>query len=549
MQALLLSAVLSMGATLAPADARAEFAARLKKATGPKQLRELDTWSARNKLDPERAKVRAILRQVTPPARVSGDYRRREMARLRGEQARNEVEAFLEVRTKAVTENLHDVIVWMSDRSYAPPEARKRVLSIARRLMTNDKNELKKVVGALIRAKNKDRNAIELRSADRQFDAKLASVLREFTNKMLTAVSKCIAAGEIGYGFDLYRWLLEIDPENERAHRGLGEQKVEGEWLRPFEVIQWRRGFRWDPTFGWKPRQDKALERYDAGEIYDQTDNRWGKLAELNARHADAEHPWVIESEHFKLHSTATLEQSVKLVERLELFFLGAFRQYDRFFGSGSRAISLVFGTGTTKKLQVYFYRNRDQFMKHAKPSVEWAAGFYSGGRHASFFYQAGRHTINTMQHELTHQILGEFASGYGTHSPWVVEGAAVYLEYATARGGEVILDGIAGNREIAEYRKKLRAGEPEHTLRYLVKTFPTSGTWNQGVILRNYRGAGAAWEFLMNFDGGRYRGDTVQLLSDNYQGSMRSLSDYYGISLKGLTFLMKRYYTECDVR
>jgi hypothetical protein len=54
---------------------------------------------------------------------------------------------------------------------------------------------------------------------------------------------------------------------------------------------------------------------------------------------------------------------------------------------------------------------------------------------------------------------------------------------------------------------------------------------------------------FLMNFDGGRYRRDTVQLLSDNYQGRVRPVSDYFGISVEGLTILMERFYKECDVR
>ena len=83
-------------------------------------------------------------------------------------------------------------------------------------------------------------------------------------------------------------------------------------------------------------------------------------------------------------------------------------------------------------RLVVNFYRDRAQFQAHANPPTGWAAGFYSGGRHASFFYASGGWT--TLQHEIVHQILGESSPG-GAPS-WLAEGAAVYLENAFFRDG-----------------------------------------------------------------------------------------------------------------
>ena len=40
--------------------------------------------------------------------------------------------------------------------------------------------------------------------------------------------------GEYGLAFDLFQYVLLLDPENERAHKGLGHIKVKGEWLRRY---------------------------------------------------------------------------------------------------------------------------------------------------------------------------------------------------------------------------------------------------------------------------------------------------------------------------
>jgi len=287
--------------------------------------------------------------------------------------------------------------------------------------------------------------------------------------------------------------------------------------------------------------------RYDEGEAYDHATRKWGKLSELNERHADGRNPWRIESEHFLLISTADLEQNVKLIARLEAFFLQAFRQFDRFFG-GRQGTALIFGMSkNTKRLKVYFYRDHEQFKKLAKPSADWVAGYYTTATHASYFYDLGRGTTHVMQHELTHQILSEFGRG-GHACAWIAEGAATYLENAKTKDGVLSLGGIKGNGRASGYRKRIRGGSKEHSLSDMVTKFGRGGKWDSGDISSNYRGAAATWFFLMTFDAGRYRGDTVQLLSDAYASRPLDLHEYYGISLEGLTFLMDRFYRECEV-
>lgn len=53
-----------------------------------------------------------------------------------------------------------------------------------------------------------------------------------------------------------------------------------------------------------------------------------------------------------------------------------------------------------------------------------------------------------------------------------------------------------------------------------------------------NYRGAGAAVCFLMNFDGGRFRGDFIEYLRDSYNDPDRTLEEYFDRSRRDVTFM-----------
>jgi len=538
-------AVAAQGAS--PAE---EFEQRLKAATGPMGLRELTEWCKEHKLKAEEERVREVISKIALPRKRARDAAKREAARRRAIQAREQVGLFLDERAESLDEELGELADWMREKKYAPESATELVLGIARRVLEDHGEKLAALEEKVRSLENDERTSSQAKSLTRQFDSRFKSIRREFTNKIAVAVDKCMKAGETGFAYDVYRWLLTVDPDNDRAHKGLGEVEVGGKWLRPFAVSRYRKGLVWDDRWGWIPRQEKMRTRYDDGEAYDHATKKWGKLSDLNERHADGRNPWKIESEHFLLISTADLERNVKLITRLEAFFLGAFRQFDRFFG-GRQGTALIFGMSkNTKRLKVYFYRDRDQFFKLAKPGEEWVAGYYTTATHASYFYDAGRSTNHVLQHELTHQILSEFGRG-GHACPWIAEGAATYLEDAKMKNGVLALGGIRGNGNTSAYRQRIRGGAKERSLEDMVRLFGKGGNWSKGeppVIRSNYRGAAATWFFLMTFDNGRYRGDTVQLLSDAYAGRARDVHEYYGISLEGLTFLMDRFYRECEV-
>ena len=536
-----LCALLSQGT-----EAGSSFDELFRHATGPKQLTALDVWCQKNKMPEERKRVQDVLKAYAAGMKTDP----REPARVSGDQARAAVAEFRENRARSVSEEVKKIVAWMISEKYAPADAKDRLNVLVKGLLADLGSDRDALLGEIRGVENGERSAEDLKKAAANFDTQVKSVLKKFTNQIFSAVEKCLAAGEAGYAFDLYRFLLQVDPDNERAHRSLGEQKIDGRWIRPFEQEQWKAGVAWDEKAGWVPI--KQRDRVEKGEIFDLQSKQWGKAADLNGTHADPSRAWRMESEHFELISTAPHELNIRLLVRMEAFFLQAFRQYDLFFSGkgGGKAANLVFGVvPTKKKLTVNYYRDEAQFKQFANPPTNWAAGFYDPSKHSSYFYSIrGDVSWLVMQHELTHQILGEYSDGGGGAS-WIIEGAAVYLEAGDFQNGTLNLGGIEQNYMLAGYRKNVRAKMPEHSIKYLTDTFGPGKSWNQGEINKNYRGAGAAIFFLMRVDGGRYHADVIQLLRDNYFGGKpKPLEEYFGMSIASLDLLMERFYRDCDV-
>jgi hypothetical protein len=527
-------------------DLRRDFDEAWKAADGPAALRDLELWCAKNKLAAERVQVQKLLSTLTLPEKPAADQTSREAARVERAESRKAVREFTASRSRAAQADLAKLVAWMKAERFAPPQAKERLARFVRELVPGQA-ERSAALAALSDLEHGPLAPDLERKLDKEFASKFAAFLKPHIERLFFAVDRCLAAGEPGLAFDLYQWLLRIDPDNERARRGLGEARVGDRWLRPFEVDQVKAGLSWDEKLGWIIAKEKP--RYDAGDCFDLGGQRWAKLADLNRLHAEPASPWKLRSEHFELFSTADLELSIQVLSRLEAFFLQAFRQYDLFFAGKGSAASLVFGMAPAKKrLTVYFYRDHDQFTKEAKPPVAWAAGFYTSQKHASYFHAQGQSFVeSTLQHELTHQILAEYSGG-GSPPQWQAEGAAVYLEDAFFQGGTLTLGTLESHTRLATYQAALRAGQKEHGLRDVLR-FVTIKDWDSGDIQMNYRGVGAVLYFLMNFDGGRYRGDAIAMLRDAYSGNARPTSDYFGLSLGALDLLMNRFYRDCEPR
>lgn len=511
------------------------FEASLERATGPMSFLRLDKWCADFDHDEWRTQLRPhleLLAAAKEPAQAE-----RERARVRRAQAVAAATRFRGERADQLAADLDELVDDMRAQRYAPDDLKKELLELVR--LGIERAGRRETAGRLARSiASLTNGSPDDEKTRRAWRKALDKVRTATTKRLIEAVDDCLAAGEPGLGFDLLGLLLQLDPNNARAHKGLNHVEVSGQWLRAFDARRWELGFAWHPQRAWVRRADAA--RYDKGEVLDIQRGEWTTLAEADARHASTDDPWIVETEHFRLRSTASLTRTAAVATRLEAFYLAVFRQYDLFFAQRGGA-ALVFGVAPIPRpLEVWFYASQEQYRTYAKGYVSGSAGFYSSATHASYFYDMGE-DYSTLQHELVHQVLGE-SSPNGSAPAWLAEGAAVLLEDARFEDGVLVVGGVEDNDDIRAWRDGMLAGKSELSLQQITQLVDQAD-WNRGLSIQNYKAAGATLHFLCHFDGGRYRGDLVEMLKDAYWSRPTSLQTSFGLPPAALEAMMRRFY------
>lgn len=501
---------------LAPLHA-AYFEDALRRASGPAGFQALARW-AREHGHPEWVERLAPWLRLLPDARGAD-----ERARARRAQALEATAAYQSERLAQLFAGLQELLDGLTDG--CPPALRADLEALAARA-------LPAADAAALRARLEALPTRTDAAAERAARTQLRRLTDRVTARLLDGVDTCLEAGEPGLGFDLLQQLLAIDPEHPRAHRGLGHVQVEGRWLRRYEAQRWSAGQEWLPGAGWVRRSERS--RWEAGECCD-PERGWSSREEADRRHADPATPWTIETEHFRLRSTAPLARSAEVAERLEAFYLAMFSRLDLFF-AGRGGAALVFGVSATpRRHEVFYYGSRAQYLSHAQADPK-TAGFYDPSRRCAFFYE--QEDWRTLQHELTHEILAESSPGLSGRAAWLVEGTAVYLEDARLVGGAIVLPGA---RERPFLRAHLQAGRELGVPVSELVTLDQAG-WNAVSTPEHYGAAGALVYFLCHADGGRYRGDLVRMLLGTYQGRPVSLPEATGLSLEAVAALEEHF-------
>lgn len=242
--------------------------------------------------------------------------------------------------------------------------------------------------------------------------------LRAAHAEALFALARETANG--GDGTTAYQWLHETlhhDPAHNEARRVLGLGAPSS------ARISRRSGTKNHPDFGW-PRG-----RY-----------------------------WQIESEHYRITTSASADAGVELAKKLERFhavWQQVFFSYwsddesiaERFRGGNARL-------GTRKKLDVVLFADRDEYvmkLQRYEPQIAMTLGYYMKGEQTAFFYDGDASVEPTWYHEATHQLfqeLGDAIADVGEISNfWIVEGIAVYMESLVARDGYITLGGVDAER------------------------------------------------------------------------------------------------------
>jgi hypothetical protein len=384
----------------------------------------------------------------------------------------------------------------------------------------------------------------------KELDSRIASARKTRSGSLMPLARTCYDAGLMAYAYDLVFDCLRSEPENAIARVAVGQVKSGNEWVSRYTASQRQAGNVYCDEIGWVPGAQAA--RVKAGEWCE--NGKWMTLAEANKLHASLSNPWIIETENFVLKSTATRGQALLIAERLEATRELCFREYLEFFmrGSRNRGTQLLFNAPSDKKLVVNYYGRKSDFESaigalgtspDQKKLMLRSAGLYSLRQHASFFYydpNFGPFQIIVMQHEITHQILGEYACGAAGQT-WLSEGVAKVLEAAQfGDDGRLVNQTGYDHPDIMTTASMLKSGKAPSASQMM--NLSHEAFHSEPGRHANYVVSGALCRFLLDFKEGSYAADFLEYLYDSYRGDHPNIAEYLNMEPAALDVAFKGY-------
>jgi len=362
-----------------------------------------------------------------------------------------------------------------------------------------------------------------------EWDRRFGQLRRQQAKNLETLARKAVRADRASMAFELVLTAIREDPDHERIRRILGYQKFRGGWYTGYEVAKLKAGQVWDVKYGWLSAKD--LRRYQQGERL--SPKGWVSAEEDARLHHDIRSGWVVATEHYKILTNEGIEAGVRLGVKLEQLHRVWKELFIRYFATEAEVAELFDGRvrrPQLPQLQVVYFRNRDEYVSALtaafpdwkKEVVAMSEGVYSAMARQAFFFAEKGQDDRTIYHEATHQLFHQsprpvVAEAGVRANFWIVEGVALYMETLRREDGFLVLGGF----------DDVRMKDARHRL--LVDDFyvPLSEFASYGMerlqtdkrIRTLYSQAAGLANFLVHYDGGRYRDVLVAYLAAVYTG------------------------------
>lgn len=334
------------------------------------------------------------------------------------------------------------------------------------------------------------------------------------------------------FAFQLVREVAFHDPDHQHARRLLGFVRYGDEWTTPFSRLKRTQGFVDHPQFGWISK--RHLARYENGERL--FNGQWLSVEKEALLRNRFENGWEIETDHFLIRTNHSLEQGVRLGRELETFHRFFIREYAGFFNSPQNMKALFDGGTSPRETRrephrVHYYRNKEEFvaaLRGRQPNISLANGLYLPSEKTAFFFHGDDHElVETMYHEVAHQLLGEShprTIDVGeTADFWVIEGFACYQETFRHDDEGVRIGGlphlrmfwarhqVEENRFYVPLRQFVRMGKKEFQNPADVQLLHAWYSQATGLV-----------HFFLHYEEGLYRDAFIDYLSQVYSPAAR---------------------------
>ncbi|MBN8628859.1 MAG: hypothetical protein J0M17_25580 [Planctomycetes bacterium] len=316
---------------------------------------------------------------------------------------------------------------------------------------------------------------------------------------------------------------LRENPDHADAGRVLGLQTVDGRQRSPFAQAKHRANQVWHAKFGWLPQEH--VTRYESGERY--LNGKW-VTAEEDARiHATVDRGWAVDTENFRVVTNHSLEEGVRLADRLERMHQ-VWRQLFARYHTAEAEWTRLFNGGAPRdyhkrRYNVVYFRTKEEYvaaLEKREPKIGLTSGiFMSDDDRAYFFADAERSNDPFVFHEVAHQLFAlskPTALRIATRGNfWIVEGVACHFESLALHDDYAELGGTDNPRMKAARFRLLQdkffvpLAEFAAMSRSAVQSNPRIATL--------YSQASGVASFLLEADDGKYREAAVDYLQTVY--------------------------------
>lgn len=390
-----------------------------------------------------------------------------------------------------------------------------------------------------------------LNPVEKEWRVKLAATEKKYAEDLYRLARQAFRNRKVSFGYHLVQLVAFYQPDHNSARELLGYVRLDDEWTSPFVRTMKLKDYVDHPQYGWIPRAH--VQRYENGERLH--NGEWKTVERELLDRSDFAQAWEVETEHFSIRTNYSLERGVELSRQLEEFYRFFMSEYAALFNTEQQMRELFSATSLNRqKHQINYYRNKDEFVAalvKTHPNIAVANGFYWPKEHTAYFYQvddpdAAASNVETMYHEVTHQLLGESSLklidvGELTNF-WVIEGFACYME--SFRGTSTENPGI---------------GDPDHPRIYWARTkaledgfyvpmrrFTAYGRnefmqVDDETLHAHYSQATGLSHFFLNYQDGRYRNGVLEYISQIYtpdvriRNNPRTLEQILGVKFEAL--------------
>jgi hypothetical protein len=283
---------------------------------------------------------------------------------------------------------------------------------------------------------------------EREWRTRLRTLQQTYGQELYLLSRRAIMEGQPSQAFHWIREAAFHDPDHQQARKALGFVRYEDGWATPFVAERLKKGFIWHDQFGWILRTQ--VDRYERGERF--YNGQWRSAAKEAAIRSDFRHGWEVLTEHFEIRTNHSLERGVELGKALEEYHRFFVREFAAFFNT-KQQMQALFNPGSNdlrgvgKRHVVHYYRTRNEYLVTLKPrqsNIEITNGLYLPSDRVAYLYDDPDNpegNLETMFHEVTHQLLGESARSINQVGEdanfWLIEGIACYMESFGRKNGK----------------------------------------------------------------------------------------------------------------